>query len=73
MVKIALMTTTLNDLKVKSANILNAYGKILVTEKTWTTLGSEFGKNVSMTAVIIRALFGLKSAEAVLENTSPDE
>ena len=31
-----------------------------VTEKLWTTLGPEFGKNAGKTAIIIRALYGLK-------------
>ena len=36
---IALMISTLNDLEVKSADILNAYVKAFVTEKILTILG----------------------------------
>ena len=56
------MTATLNDLEVKSGDVLNAYVQTSVTEKVWTTLGSEFSKDARKTAVIVRALYGLKSA-----------
>ena len=59
-VRIAMMIATLNDLEVKLGNILNAYVQAPVTEKVWTTLGPEFGKDSRKTAVIIRALYGLK-------------
>ena len=35
-VRIALMIATLNDLEVKSGNILNAYVQAPVTEKVWS-------------------------------------
>ena len=59
---IALMIVTLNDLEVKLGNILNACVQAPVTEKVWTTLGSEYGKDDGRSAVIIRASYGLKSA-----------
>ena len=59
-VRIALMITALNDLEIKSGDILNAYVQAPVTEKVWTTLGPEFGKDARETAVIVRALYGLK-------------
>ena len=59
-VRIALMIATPNDLEVKSGNILNTYVQAPVTEKVWTTLGPEFGKDTRKTAVIVRALYGLK-------------
>ena len=34
----------------------------LVTEKVWTSLGHEFGKDAKKTAVIVRVLYGLKSS-----------
>ena len=61
-VSIALMIATINDLKVKLGNILNAYVWVLVTEKVWTMLGPEFGRDARRSAVIIRALYGLKMA-----------
>ena len=33
-----------------------------MTEKVWTTLGHELGRDARKTAVIVRALNGLKSA-----------
>ena len=51
----ALMIVTLNDLEVKSGNILNAYVQAPVTEKVWTTLGPEFSKGARKTPVIVRA------------------
>ena len=44
-VRIALMIAALNNLEVKLGNILNAYVQAPVTEKVWTTLGPEFGKD----------------------------
>ena len=67
-VRIALMIAGLNDLEVKSGNILNAYIQAPVTEKVWTTLGLEFGKDAKKTAVIVRALYGIKSAEAAFRS-----
>ena len=61
-VRIALIIATLNDLEVESGDILNAYVQAPITEKAWTTLGPEFGKNARKTAVIVRALYVLMSA-----------
>ena len=49
------MIAALNDLEVKLGDILNAYALTPVTEKMWTTMGPEFGKDAEKTAVIIRA------------------
>ena len=62
------MIAALNDLEVKLGNILNAYVQAPVTEKMWTTLGPEFGKDTRKTAVIVRALYGLKSAGAAFRS-----
>ena len=67
-VRIALMIAILNDLEVKSGNILNACVQAPVTEKVWTNLGQEFGKDARRTAVIVRALYGLKSTGAVFRS-----
>ena len=63
-VKIALMIAALNDLEVKLGGILNAYMKAPVTEKVWTILGPEFGRDAGRSAVIVRAIYGLKLAGA---------
>ena len=34
------------------------------TEKIWTTLGAEFGADAGRRALIVRALYGLKSTGA---------
>ena len=67
-VRIALMFTALNDLEVKLADILNAHVQAPVIRKVWTALGPEFGKDASKTALIVRALYGLKSAGAAFRS-----
>jgi hypothetical protein len=63
-VHIALMLAALNELEVKAGNVLNAYIMAPVVKKIWTILGPEFGNDCCKTAIIIRALYGLKSAGA---------
>ena len=63
-----MMTATLDDLEVKSANNLNMYVQAAVTEKVWTTLSHEFGNNASKTAAIVRSLYGLKTAGAAFRS-----
>ena len=53
-----------NDLEVKLGIILHAYVQAPVIEKVWTNLYPEFGKDTRKTAVIVKALYGLKSAGA---------
>eukprot|EP00804_Cyclotella_cryptica_P003089 CCRYP_006074-RA/>CCRYP_006074-RA protein AED:0.29 eAED:0.04 QI:0/0/0/0.75/0.33/0.5/4/0/1079 len=62
-VRIALTLAALNDLEVKVADIMNAYVTAPTEEKIWTILGPEFGDQ-GKKAVIVRALYGLKSAGA---------
>ncbi len=54
----------LNDLHVKVGDVLNAYITAPITEKVWTVLRPEFGIDASKSAIIVRALYGLKSAGA---------
>ncbi len=63
-VRIALMLAALNDLQVRASDILNAYITAPVKEKVWTILGPEFGNDSGKSAIIVRALYGLKSAGA---------
>ena len=67
-VRIALMIATLNDLEVKQVDILNVHVQANVTEKVWTTLGLEFGKDASKTAVLVWAFYGQKSAGAAFRS-----
>jgi hypothetical protein len=61
-VRIALTYAALNDLQVKVGDVLNAYITAPITEKVWTVLGPEFGQDAGKKVIIVRALYGLKSA-----------
>ncbi len=63
-VRIALMLAALNDLEVKADDMLNAYIIAPVAEKIWTELGPELGNDCGKTAIVVCALYGLKSAGA---------
>ncbi len=62
MVCIALTISALNVLKVMAADIMNAYIAVPNKEEIWTLLGLEFGKDKGRKAIVVRALYGLKSA-----------
>jgi len=63
-VRIALTIAALNSLDVKTGDVMNAYITAPITEKVWTILGPEFGADTGRHAIIVRALYGLKSAGA---------
>ncbi len=63
-VRLALTFASLNDLEVKVGNVLNAYITAPVMKKVWPILGPKFGHDSGKNAVIVRALYGLKSAGA---------
>ena len=71
-VRIALTLAALNDLNVKTADIENAYLTAPVSEKIWCVLGPEFGDDAGATAIIVRSLYGLKSAGASFRNHLAD-
>jgi hypothetical protein len=50
------------------ADIENAYPTAPLTEKVWTVLGPEFGDDAGKRALIVRALYGLKSSGAAFRN-----
>ena len=62
--RIALTLAALNGLQVKTADIENAYLQAPVAETIWCKLGSEFGSDAGKPAIIVRSLYGLKSAGA---------
>ena len=66
-VRVALTIAALNDLEVKAGDVLNAYITAPITEKVWTILGPKFGPDAGKNAVIVRALYGLKSAGAAFQ------
>ncbi len=61
---LALTFASLNDLKAKVGNVLNAYITAPVKEKVWTILGPKFGLDSGKRAVIVCALYGFKNAGA---------
>jgi hypothetical protein len=67
-VSIALTLAALNDLYVMMGDIDNAYLTAPITEKFWTVLGPEFADNAGKRALIVRAIYVLKSAGAALMN-----
>jgi hypothetical protein len=70
-VRIALTLAGLNNLQVKVSDIENAYITAPCTEKIRTVLGPEFG-SAGKSAIVVRALYGLKSAGASLHNHLAD-
>jgi hypothetical protein len=64
---IALTLAALNDLKVKVADILNAYMSAPIKEKAWCAFGLESGPNAGKSAIIVCALYNLKSAGAAFQ------
>ena len=71
-VRIALTLAALNGLQVKTADIENAYLTAPVNEKIWCTLGPEFGSDAGKRAIVVRSLYGLKSAGAAFRNHLAD-
>ena len=61
-VRIALNLAALNGLEVKCGDVLNAYINAPVKEKIWTYLRPEHSHNEGKKAIIVRALYGLKSS-----------
>ena len=67
-VHIALMITALNDLEVKLGDVLNTYLTATTTEKIWMILGPEWGGDAGKGAILVRALYGLKSVGASFQS-----
>ncbi len=66
-VRLAQTIASLNDLKVKVGDVLNAYITAPVKEKLWTNLGPEFEHDAGKSAIIVHALYGLKSPGAAFQ------
>jgi hypothetical protein len=67
-VRISLTLAALNDLDGMMGDIENAYLTDPITEKVWTVSSPEFGEDAGKRALIVRALYGLKSAGAAFRN-----
>ena len=65
---IALALASLNELLVKVANIHNAYITEPVIEKIWTVPGQEFDEDTGGKAILVQALYFLKSARSSFPN-----
>jgi len=61
-IRIALTLAALNDLEVKTSDVKGAYLTAPCTKNVWTILGPEFGKDAGKKALLVCALYGLKSA-----------
>jgi hypothetical protein len=71
-VRLALTIAALNALEVKAADVEGAYLTAPNIEKIWTELGPEFGPDAGKKAIVVRALYGLKSAGASFRNHMAD-
>jgi len=61
-VRILLMIAALNDLDILGADVQNAFLTAPNKEKCWMIAGSEFGSEEGKTFLVVKALYGLKSA-----------
>ena len=61
---IALTISALNDLEVNTGDIMNAYLTAPIKGKVWAILGKEWVPDAGNKAIIMRALYGLKSTGA---------
>ena len=68
----ATLAAALNDLEVKAGDIMNAYLQAPVAERIYTICGPEFGADQGKPVIIVRALYGLKSARASFRNHLAD-
>jgi hypothetical protein len=66
--RIVLTLAALNDLYVMMGDIENAYLTAPITENVWTVIGPEYGDDSGKRVLIVRALYGLKSAGAAFRN-----
>ena len=63
--QIAFTIVALNNLKILAADVQNAYLNAPTKEKLYTIAGLEFGhENKGRPAIIVRALYGLRSSGA---------
>jgi hypothetical protein len=67
-VRIALALAALNDLDGMMGDIDNDFLTAPITYKVWTMLGPEFGEDTGKRALIVRAMYGFKSADSAFRN-----
>ena len=61
-VRICLLIAALNDVDIPCGDIQNAYLTAHNKENIWCKAGPEFGSESGKTMIIVRALYGIKSA-----------
>ena len=71
-VRLAFLIAALNDLEVEAADISGAYLNAPCREKISVTCGLEFGIYAGRTAIVERALYGLKSSGAAWRSHCAD-
>ncbi len=69
---IALTKAALNALKAMTADIMNVYITAPNKEKIWMLLGPKFGKDKGHKSLVVRALYGLKSASVAFRSHLAD-
>ena len=72
-VRICLTLAALNNLKVLSCDIQNAYLTAPNKEKHYTVAGPEFGAEASQLMIVTRALYGLRTAGASFRSFLADK
>ena len=63
-VHLAFLVAVLNNLKIFIGSMHNAYLNAPTTEIVYIVCGSEFGYNMDRPALIVKALYALKSSSA---------
>ena len=71
-VRLVLAIFSLNGLQVKADDIMNTYVTDPITENIWTVLGPEIGSDAKKKAIIVHAMYGLKSSGAAFRNYLAD-
>ena len=66
--RIALTMASLNDMSVRTSDIMNNYIKVTCGENVYTILGPDFIMDEGNMEIIVKALYGLKSAGAYFQN-----
>ena len=61
-IRIGFLIAALNDLDIMSCDLENAYLNAPCREKIWFEGGAECGEDQGKVLVVVRALYGLKSA-----------
>ena len=71
-VRITLTISALDNLQVKTGDIMNAYVTAPCSEKIWTVLGKDFGADQRKKSIIVCALYELKSSGAAFHSHLED-